>query len=376
MNGGPDYGLNIIKAPEPNITGGRTSDTIFIDSRDRNYKQYPNSNNYRINLRKVYKDVVAIELTKGMFPHSGFYINSTNNLIHFSETVNGQQLVAIIPVGFYTQSDLFSEIETQMNAASVAAPGPSSSAYTVTLTSNKLVRISSDLQGGNGYFILNFEAMGTETGFPLNSMGELLGFEPKTYIYTETNSIFLIEGGGTGNISTTGNPFASDIIVGDSGWPEQIVNSPPTIIPTISSLTSNTVLVMSTTYPTSFNGRFVVGSHLGSKPFSIDIDVEPYMCLHLNEVSNIDGQSKGTDGAFAIIPLLSQVNGNERDFFGKFTRRPGKTVQHFNPPLGKLSTLTISLRRYDGTLYDFQNKDHFLEFDIYTLNSNQKYRHT
>ena len=83
-----DYTTNIIKSPELNTTNGRIADTLLIDSRDRNYTLYPNPNSYKIQLNKLYRDVIAIKLTKGMIPHSGFYISEQNNTLYFSEGSN------------------------------------------------------------------------------------------------------------------------------------------------------------------------------------------------------------------------------------------------------------------------------------------------
>ena len=144
----PDYGEFVIKPPEANNTGGRVPTTLLIDSRDRNYQHYPNPQEYKIDLKRKYFDVVAIELKKGMIPQSGLYINEQNNLIHFNESIADDHLTATIPVGFYTQAELFTAIETAMNAVG-------DSTYTVSLTVKKQVRIKSDISGGNNYFVVD-----------------------------------------------------------------------------------------------------------------------------------------------------------------------------------------------------------------------------
>ena len=289
-NGNPDYAPNIIKSPEPNITSGRISDTLLIDSRDRNYITYPNSNSYKINLNKHYRDVVAIKLINGMIPHSGFYISSQNNLLHFSE--GSSNFIVTIDTGYYTQSELFTAIENAMNSTG-------SNTYSVALTSDQKRNVI--ITSSNTFKLQFLSATG---GYLNNSIGSLLGFPPQN-----------------------------------------------------SSIASTT--------------------QTGSKPFCEYIDEEPYVAIHIDEAYNIDSLNNGTDKAFAIIPLQStNTNGCGREFFGKYTANNGETVKHYNPPIGTLMSMTIQFKKYDGSLYDFNGKEHYLLFDIYTLNANQKYPYT
>lgn len=288
-NTGVDYTSNIIKSPEPNITNGRITDTLLIDSRDRNYTLYPNSNSYKIHLNKQYRDVVAIKLTKGMIPHSGFFVSTQNNTIYFSEGTTN--FTATVTTGYYSQSELFTAIETAMDASG-------SNTYSLALTTDQkrnVIITSTDT------FQLQF--LSASGGYLENSMGPLLGFLPQNY----------------------------------------------------SAATTQT----------------------GSTPFCENIDEEPYVAVHIEEAPNMDALGRGADNAFAIIPLQSSnADGCGREFFGKHTANTGETVKHYNPPIGTLRALTFRFKKHDGSLYDFNGKEHFLLFDIYTLNANQKYPHT
>lgn len=96
---------------------------LAIDSRDRNSDIYPNSNNYRVPL-PLYKDIVSIELISAEIPNTEYNINSSNNQIYFDDS--GSTVIATIPVGFYTITDLLTAISTEMTATG-------SQAYTATL---------------------------------------------------------------------------------------------------------------------------------------------------------------------------------------------------------------------------------------------------
>lgn len=289
-NGRPDYSSNIIKSPEPNITSGRIADTLLIDSRDRDYSTYPNSNSYKIHFNRQYRDVVAIKLVKGMIPHSGFYISSQNNTIYFSEgSIN---YTVSITTGYYTQAELFTAIKTAMDATG-------SNTYSVALTTDQKRNV---IITANDTFKLQF--LSASGSYLENSMGPLLGFPPRNSLLPST-------------------------------------------------------------------------TQTGSYPFCENIDEEPYVAIHIDEAPNIDALGRGTDQAFAIIPLQSgNTDGCGREFFGKHTANNGETVKHYNPPIGTLRSMTIKFKKYDGSIYDFNGKEHFLMFDIYTLNANQKYPHT
>lgn len=289
-DGRPDYAPNIIKSPEPNITGGRISDTLLIDSRDRDYSLYPNSNSYKLDFNRKYRDVVAIKLTKGMIPHSGFYVSSQNNTIYFSEGTTN--LTASIVTGYYTQAELFTAIETAMDAAG-------SNTYSLALTSDQKRNV---IITATDTFKLQFLSATGE--YLENCMGRLLGFA--------------LENSATAATTQT-----------------------------------------------------------GTHPFCENIDEEPYVAIHLKEAPNMCSLGRGADQAFAIIPLQStNADGCGREFFGKHTANTGETVKHYNPPIDTLRSMTIQFKKHDGSLYDFNGKEHFLMFDIYTLNANQKYPHT
>jgi len=104
---------------------------ILIDSKDRDISLYE-ENNYQIELDEDINNVFSIELLNAIIPNSDYIINNSNNLLHFEE--NSQSLVATIPVGNYTLSELGVEIQTQLN-------NEGSSLYSV-ITSNINSRIN------------------------------------------------------------------------------------------------------------------------------------------------------------------------------------------------------------------------------------------
>lgn len=91
---------------------------ILIDSRDRNYTKYPNSNDYQIMLNEPIKDVVEIELIQAHIPPTSYLINNNNNKIYYylatEETTayNGtsELFVAIIEPGDWDATNIADRI--------------------------------------------------------------------------------------------------------------------------------------------------------------------------------------------------------------------------------------------------------------------------
>jgi hypothetical protein len=55
-----------------------------LDSRQRDFNKYPNSNNYNISIPERYRNVTSIELKAAMLPRSEYNVNSSNKCIDIS----------------------------------------------------------------------------------------------------------------------------------------------------------------------------------------------------------------------------------------------------------------------------------------------------
>ncbi len=154
---------------------------IVVDSRDRNHDDYPNPNNYRVDLERDIHDVISIQLVSAEVPKSEYTINTSNNLIYFQETnaqVSGETfLTATLDVGNYTITELKTEIENKMDAVGTAN-------YTVTIDNKtNTVNISSDLSGVDLFNLLfqgDNEIHGNNnnprSSYRENSIGPVIGF--------------------------------------------------------------------------------------------------------------------------------------------------------------------------------------------------------
>lgn len=92
-----------------------------------------------------------------------------------------------------------------------------------------------------------------------------------------------------------------------------------------------------------------------------DIDGADYIVMELEGVSNCMGSSDTLDGCFAMIPLCDVLHGSI--FHGRLND-VGKCYVRFNPMLPRLTKLHIRFKRPDGTLYNFQGRNHNFMFEL------------
>jgi hypothetical protein len=90
--------------------------TIVVNSRDRNYLSYPNSNHFRYTLRRPLTNVMTVELMNGSIPAFLYNINTPWNSFSFQEA-NVTYTVTLTP-GSYTEQDLCDELQTKLNEIS------------------------------------------------------------------------------------------------------------------------------------------------------------------------------------------------------------------------------------------------------------------
>lgn len=146
---------------------------ILIDSRDRNQNDYPNPNDYQIDLNDNYRELLEVKLISSNVPKSQYLINNNNNKLTFIDSNNITHIIQI-PIGNYNITELVSQIQTSMN--NVGA----SDTYTVSvnLKTNKItINTTSNFQlifnGG-----LEKYNNSERTIYNQNSIGKLLGFLP------------------------------------------------------------------------------------------------------------------------------------------------------------------------------------------------------
>lgn len=108
---------------------------INVDSRMRDHNKYSNPHQYKLKLKRVYRNVSKIELVTAEIPRTDFLINEYNNKLDVID--DGNTVTVTITVGDYTPAELASEIETQLNALGY-------STWTISFSNGKYTFISTN----------------------------------------------------------------------------------------------------------------------------------------------------------------------------------------------------------------------------------------
>lgn len=90
---------------------------VNIDSRNRDYNLFPNSNHYKISLPRPFKNIESVKLVSTEFPMMSYKICDTNNTFSFTINFDGTitEYNVEIPFGSYHHAELAKIIEQKMN---------------------------------------------------------------------------------------------------------------------------------------------------------------------------------------------------------------------------------------------------------------------
>jgi len=382
-----DYSPYIIKPPDRNKTHGSISKHIIVDSRDRNYTLYPNSNKYRIDLPEELRDITSIELTLAQIPNTYYNISENNNVFYISESPNN--IVAInIPEGQYNNNslieslngkygDLFYELISKFNFSRNPI--------------NLKLRIQSNRASGQE-FIYNLNYLINDTCSPckLNSIDKTIGFINKQYQSEMVDLSYInVAGGGitvyggtsdqdytlyklvaTQNYGGIEVDFTKTFYVNDYF----ILKDPSTNIEyscQVYEIKNDFTIVFETLdnkNPVSLSGNIFNNISILYSPNVFQIENKPYVVLKLKEAKLLESIGE-SHGAFALIPLLNL----ESTIINQATIPVHSVIKYFGTPIGKLQWMDIEFSNYDGSLFNFRGQENMMTFTISCLNQPGKY---
>ena len=107
-------GQHVLMKDQTKIKKAVRQTTIVVNSRDRNYLSYPNSNHFRYTLRRPLTNIISVELVNAMIPSVLFTIYSTWGSFTFLEGTTKYNVT--LRDGYYTDSTILAELQTQLNA--------------------------------------------------------------------------------------------------------------------------------------------------------------------------------------------------------------------------------------------------------------------
>lgn len=382
-----DYDPLIIKPPDRNKTHGSISKHLVIDSRDRDYILYPNSNQYRVEVPQEWKDIVSLELTLAQIPNTFYNINTSNSVFYISDSVNNI-LSVNIPDGQYDNTtllealngkfgDLFIKFESKLNFARNPV--------------NLKLRIQSN-RATNREFVYNLNYLLNDSCSPcqLNSIDKTIGFINRQYESTMIDLSYIHV--DLNNITDTGDrsdqdyilyklkankiyngievDFTSIFYVNDYFILQDQTTGTKYSCQIYQIKNDNTIIFeeLDNKDPTSLFGNIFNEISILYSPNIYQIENKPYVILGIGGASLLNSIG-GADGAFTLIPLLNLEN----TIVNQSTIPVHSVIKYFNPPQGKLLWIDIEFLNYNGSLFDFRGQENMLMFTVTMLNQPGKY---
>jgi len=173
-------GQHVLMKDQAKIKRAVRRTTIVVNSRDRNLIRNYTSNEFRYMLRRPLTNILSVELMNGCIPSYIYNVNTGWNTFSFKED-SITVLITLRP-GYYTESTLLTEVQTQLNAIPAKK-----NTYAVLLNpTTKKVQITSS--NAVPYTFLFYSGtpnddidLNTLTILSINTPARLLGFGLQDY---------------------------------------------------------------------------------------------------------------------------------------------------------------------------------------------------
>ena len=276
---------------------------VLIDSRDRDYNIYPNSNSFTIKLDEHIRDVVEIELISAHIPSTTYNINDNNCAIYnkITPTVPTDNLLSTETKlqGHWSYTD--SDISALLNVIGPEITGVTKSETTESVTNSgdnylkfgnatNFIKYTKRTKKITIKFLNNLFFVDNDGNYLSKSMGELLGFKR--------------------NIMTTAG--------GDDGVEAER---------------------------------------------ELNLNLNDYILLHLPNFERFESRVSTNNIAQRAYAKLHLGGGNTRNvFFGRI--KAFTNALTLNPTLQKLDRFEINFTDYYGNSYDFNNAELSLTFAV------------
>jgi hypothetical protein len=343
---------------------------IIVDSRQRDYTIYPSPNKYLVDLSEPHRNVERIELVAAMLPKTEYNINSENNLLVV--TINSLTIPLYLTPGQYLigsnvngnihyKSDgsgvftgLLAELQRVLNAHTNSAnsfnvflattPGSMSGTGTNAAILNRIAITNSAVA-----FTIDFTNQYYSSGSPFR----VLGFYKQVYTSSLNCVIY-----GTDNVGTctqdnlnAQTTHTLDINALLAVFDYDLKDDPQYLIMELEFGNRSAERVESTDITT--NQKFAVIIYDSNEPDNIQ-----------NYNSNSSSNTSLQIGFSRPAGRLKALKGTDFD----------KKIVTFNPPI-TVENFKISFYKYDDTLYNFNNREHLLTFELDVADYDPTYRY-
>lgn len=424
---------NIITKNDKNgIEVRYSSKNIVILSSDRNLDKYPKPNDYKIQLPEQFFDVTQLQLLEGSIPASQYNINSENNILHITESVNkvvslnpkierevissdqiltnsdNNQLGLSVPIGFYKHQILN---EKQQDKLAIVLTklmnnyGKNQYLVSYDDTKNKYKIEAMPKEESNIVFPYEILCQGNEVNYGDFSYDKVIRRDQNGNIVYDENNQKIYD---TVYIGEKNHLYRKNSIGRVIGYLNKNYNG------LVSGLVSSEGPNMIKGYNTIFKEELeenqwitVVNTEIGVDPIYYSFKVDKIISnTDLLTVENIDISFSNFElysanqtppnfrllNQFTTVALkipkcrrLYSLNKVINSSFMLFEEQNYNLValwndsnqtivKNFNPPEGKFNELHIQFLNTDsGNLYDFGGQNHRLVFRITTMKQSRKY---
>jgi len=386
----------VIPQPDIELIEKKKQATLLIDSRNRNREEYPNANQYTIELPKEYRDVVGIELIHYDVPTFQYLIGKRrNNRLHYTIAHprlfydEEQQLIIDyskesaqfieFPEGYYTNQfniqDFCTVFQSLLNTHARAN-------YSVHYSERKNRLIittdfsdsssSSSSSNGISFFQLFFKQ--DASSYLPQSLGNMIGFPPMDQdvliqgyasYHTTAEEEYQLRGHHTRFVEQIQENDWLYIV--DLSDPD--VQPPPIARCQVLCVVSNTLLTLHTPLQTSSSAstssnddsamnKLLLWVGRIESTYMCNFNPDPYLLLHIKNMEAIDSTNTVANQSFMYL-ITKKFNFENKDLL--------IPVKYFKPILPRLDRLEIAFYNVDGSLYDFQGYDHVLVFVVNQL---------
>lgn len=326
---------------------------LYLTSAVRDRKQFPGPGKYRLDLDSEVDNVVEACLVQASFPLTDPTVHTDNNRIRYSLSPFTTVRTVQIPVGSYKGDELAVEIMRQLNQDWYAADIP---VHHIINNLGQLVDpASGKLSTGHPQFRVSYIAPSKKFVFQVIDHDELPLSTPAFALHIQPLP------SGVQQPWRTFNDDLYSLI----GYDRELVKEHG-----LFHAASETYYLVNTTasplFGPAFNvdTRFAYGIHgdhfsdlRGNRLIVIDIDP-----LNSNDVALVrEGpyqQLQVGNSCFAMVLTKDPAHSNEGMLEINNASYPVKKV--FRNGVSRFNQVTVTLRRPDGTVYDFGGLDHFM----------------
>ena len=359
--------LSQIEREHPKRAKVVSQHNIVIDSRERNYTLYPTPSSYLMELSECHRNVEKLELLSALLPKTEYNITSENNLL--LTTVNGVQVPLYLTPGQYT-------LGSNVNGSNQYTSNGITPTYGILSEVIRVLNTHPMASGGFTAFLATLPKNSGGTGINASVLNRV--------VITHSSLAFSIDM-TTANF-TAGSPYR---VLGflktiyNSGYLNMYGSSPngtctSADLQSARQITLDNAISASYDYNLADEPNYIIlelqfGNKTADRVESNAITLNQKFAVVIYDANEPDNLAtyNGSDASGCVVLAYERKPGRLKALKG--TDFDKKTLE-FDPPI-TLESIMVSFTKYDGTPYNFNNREHMLSFQLDVADYDPRYRY-